>query len=95
MSNAPSLMTSGQAADLLGIPSRTMRRYLHTGRLRATQHPITGRWLVSQEDLMAFLREHRLEMAELPRVREVPAAGTVRSSSSRPSPGTAAGPDAR
>lgn len=53
------LYSSGEAAALLGIPARTMRRYLTLGRIRGEQNPITGTWQVSREALTAFL--HQLE----------------------------------
>ena len=52
--------TSGQIAQLLGIPARTARRYVAEGRIVATQDPITHRWKVTAAAVRAFLHEHGL-----------------------------------
>jgi len=49
--------TSGQAARLLGIPDRTLRRYLSTGKINGIQHPITGTWQIDKEALAAFIQK--------------------------------------
>ncbi|MCP4604989.1 MAG: response regulator [Proteobacteria bacterium] len=49
--------TSGQAARLLEIPDRTIRRYLSTGRIAGTQHPITGTWQIGKQALIRFIEE--------------------------------------
>lgn len=59
------LLTSGQAAKFLGIPGRTIRRYLSSGRLQATQHPVTKRWGLTQEALVEFDRVHEAEKTRL------------------------------
>ena len=53
-------MTSGQAATLAGVPARTFRRYIKTGKVKAKQHPITGRWVVAYEDVQALMTKHNL-----------------------------------
>jgi len=60
-------LTSGQVARILNIPSRTVRSYLATGRLRAEQNPITGRWRVGREDLSEFMRNNGLDPDRLAR----------------------------
>ncbi len=57
--------TSGKVADLLGIPARTARHYLSTGRIPAAQNPITGTWTIVREDLIAFMHEHKLDTSVL------------------------------
>jgi excisionase family DNA binding protein len=52
-------LTSGQAAALLGIPARTVRRYLITGKLKGKQNPITGRWTVERTDVQEFLAQYQ------------------------------------
>jgi hypothetical protein len=47
--------TSGQIARLLGIPPRTARRYIASGRIQARQDPITHRWVVPAAALLRFL----------------------------------------
>ncbi len=49
--------TSGQAARLLQIPERTMRRYLSLGKVLGEQHPITGTWKISKEALIRFVAD--------------------------------------
>ena len=50
--------TSGQAARLLDIPSRTLRRYLSIGKIEGIQNPITQTWQISVEALARFI-EHQ------------------------------------
>jgi CheY-like chemotaxis protein len=47
--------TSGQAARLLGIPSRTLRRYLSIGKIEGLQNPITQTWQITSESLVKFI----------------------------------------
>ncbi len=63
--------TSGQAARLLRIPARTMRRYLSIGKLVGDQNPITQTWRISREALVEFIKsqggevlviQHRLQV---------------------------------
>ena len=49
--------TSGQAARLLGIPSRTLRRYLSIGKIEGQQNPITQTWQITAEALAQFIAE--------------------------------------
>ncbi len=51
--------TSGEVARLLGIPTRTARRYIRSGRIPAEQNPLTGRWRISRAALEAFLDRSR------------------------------------
>ncbi len=53
--------TSGDVAQLLGIPSRTVRRYLTSGKIAAVQNPITGTWSISRDALVAFMVQHDLD----------------------------------
>ena len=47
--------TSGQVARLLGIPPRTIRRYLSIGKLPGEQNPITQTWHVPRAVLREFI----------------------------------------
>ena len=47
--------TSGQAARILDIPARTLRRYLSIGKIEGTQNPITQTWQISAEALSRFI----------------------------------------
>lgn len=58
---AKELYTSGEIGRILGIPARTARRYLQSGRIPAQQNPITGRWKVSHQTLLAFLAQHGMD----------------------------------
>ena len=62
-----STFTSGQVARMLEIPARTIRAYLATGRLKATQNPVTGRWRVNRQQLMQFMRENGMGPESLER----------------------------
>ena len=48
--------TSGQAARLLDIPARTLRRYLSIGKIEGIQNPITQTWQISAEALSRFIQ---------------------------------------
>lgn len=52
-------------AALLGIPPRTARNYLSTGKIRAQQNPITGTWKITREDLLAFMHSHNIDPKKL------------------------------
>jgi len=52
---------------MLNIPARTIRSYLATGRLRARQNPVTGRWTIEREDLNEFMRHNGLDPTQLSR----------------------------
>lgn len=62
-----STLTSGQVARMLSIPARTIRSYLTTGRLKAEQNPVTGRWRISREALAEFMRDNGLDPSRLSR----------------------------
>jgi len=57
--------TSGQVAELLGIPARTARRYLTTGKIPAQQNPITGTWKIGKDDLRKFMEKYQLDTSAL------------------------------
>ena len=63
------LYTSGQAARLLGIPSRTLRRYLAIGKIEGIQNPITQTWQIPSESLVSFIEsqggEAKVELKEV------------------------------
>jgi excisionase family DNA binding protein len=58
-------LTSGEVAEMLGIPARTARRYLTTGKIPAQQNPITGTWKINKDDIIAFMHEYGLDTAKL------------------------------
>lgn len=47
--------TSGQAARILEIPARTLRRYLSIGKIDGVQNPITQTWQITAEALARFI----------------------------------------
>jgi CheY-like chemotaxis protein len=49
------LYTSGQAARLLGVPPRTLRRYLSIGKIQGNQNPITQTWHITCDALIEFI----------------------------------------
>lgn len=59
------LFTSGEIGRLCGIPDRTARRYLKTGVIPAKQNPLTGRWKVSREVILQFLKEHGMGTGQM------------------------------
>lgn len=62
MTPAPSLLTTGQAADRLGVSIGTVRRWAKTGRLTHIVTP-SGRLRFRATDLDASLREVQGEPA--------------------------------
>lgn len=57
--------TSGEVAKVLGIPSRTVRRYLQLGKIPAIQNPLTRRWRVRHVDLRDFMENHDSSLGDL------------------------------
>ena len=64
-------LSSGQVARLLGIPARTIRSYLSSGRLPAVQNPVTGRWRVRRRDLTEFMRANGVDADRMVRPLKV------------------------
>jgi CheY-like chemotaxis protein len=60
------LCTSGQVAKLLGVPDRTIRRYLSTGKIDGVQNPITGTWQISRQALIRFIEERGCDFRQFP-----------------------------
>jgi hypothetical protein len=52
--------TSGEIAKILDIPDRTARAYLSIGKIQGTQNPITGRWKVTKETLLDFMKQYEM-----------------------------------
>jgi len=65
MSKEKDSYTSGEIGALSGIPGRTARRYLLSGKIAATQNPVTSRWKVSRESIVAFMKQHGLDTSRL------------------------------
>ncbi len=57
--------TSGEIAKILDISDRTARAYLRDGKIPARQNPITGRWKISKEDLLGFMKQYQLTPKEV------------------------------
>jgi excisionase family DNA binding protein len=53
----PKFFTITQVAELLGVCTRTVRRWIDTGRLVA--HRFGGAVRIADQDLRAFLSQHR------------------------------------
>ncbi len=58
--------TSGQAAKILGIPDRTIRRYLSTKKIEGVQNPITGTWHISRDALIRFVKQKGCDFNQFP-----------------------------
>ena len=58
--NQKEWVTTGQAAKLLQCPDRTVRRYVHNGKIISKQHPITGRWKVSVASIQAIIATSKM-----------------------------------
>ncbi len=65
------LYSSGEIGRILGIPARTARYYLQTGRIPAEQNPLTGRWKVSRDGLAEFVRKSGMSPAVLQKNRQL------------------------
>ena len=52
--------TSGEVSKILDLSDRTVRSYLRNGRIPAKQNPHTGRWKVSREGLLAFMKQYQM-----------------------------------
>ena len=55
MESLPEVLTLKQAADALDCSTRTLRRRIAEGALRASQVASRGGWIVQRADLLAFL----------------------------------------
>jgi excisionase family DNA binding protein len=66
MDALPELLTLKQTAAVLGCSTRTLRRRIAEGALRASQVADRGGWVVQRDDLVAFLDAR----ATLPRQAE-------------------------
>lgn len=62
------IYTSGQAARLLDIPARTMRRFLAVGRIVGEKNQVTGTWQISREDLVLFALENGFAVDKEPEI---------------------------
>ncbi len=49
--------TTGEAANFLDLPRRTVTYYCRQGRIKASQHPATKQWKITHEDLVSFMNE--------------------------------------
>lgn len=52
------LMTSAEAAELIGVNVKTIRRWLGDGKLSGANIPGAG-WRITPADIDAFLAAHR------------------------------------
>jgi|Deesub1362B_J571_1020462.scaffolds.fasta_scaffold00223_29 excisionase family DNA binding protein len=52
-------MTAREAARRLEVHPNTIYNYLKKGRIKASQHPLTGRWDIPVEELQRLLKEGR------------------------------------
>ena len=53
------LYNVNQAADALGIKVRTIRQWIHTGKLKAGKYPVSNRWFVSESEIRRLRNEQR------------------------------------
>ena len=52
--------SSGEVSKILNLSDRTVRSYLRNGRIPAKQNPHTGRWKISREGLLAFMKQYQM-----------------------------------
>lgn len=62
------LMDKKECAELLGVTARTVWEYVHSGRLPAQL--IGGRWWVTEENLISFMRGETADPAAGKRLRQ-------------------------
>lgn len=55
--NLKGYLTVGEAAELLGVTSETLRNWDRKGRLRAYRNPLNGYRLYRRDELIRFLAE--------------------------------------
>lgn len=53
--------TTGEAANYLNIPRRTLTKYCAEGKIDAQQHPVTKQWQITETSLIDFQNKHGLE----------------------------------
>jgi len=57
--------SSGEVSKILNLSDRTVRSYLRNGRIPAKQNPHTGRWKISREGLLAFMKQYQMTHEEV------------------------------
>lgn len=50
------LLSLKDAGKILNVSERTMHRYIHSGRLKATK---IGYWKISENDILLFLHDNQ------------------------------------
>ena len=58
-------LSTGEVAKLLHLPRRTVSSYCASGRIPASQHPISKTWKIKRKDLIKFISESGLDTSGL------------------------------
>ena len=69
-------LTTGEAAELLGISRSTVSRKFDQGVLKGKKNPITGERLVSRKSVEAFMKQYDLPLQALSGGKKIVVAGT-------------------
>ena len=53
------LYNVNQAADALGIKVRTIRQWIHTGKIKAGKYPVSNRWYIAESEIRRLRDEQQ------------------------------------
>lgn len=53
------LCNVNQAADALGIKVRTIRQWIHTGKIKAGKYPVSNRWYIAESEIRRLRNEQQ------------------------------------
>lgn len=48
-----------RAADALGIKVRTLRQWIHTGKIKAGKYPVSNRWYIAESEIRRLRDEQQ------------------------------------
>lgn len=48
-----------KAADALGIKVRTIRQWIHTGKIKAGKYPVSNRWYIAESEIRRLRNEQQ------------------------------------
>ena len=53
------LYNVNQAAEALGIKVRTIRQWIHTGKIKAGKYPVSNRWYIAESEIRRLRDEQQ------------------------------------
>lgn len=53
------LYTIDKAAAALGLKVRTVRQWIHTGKIKAGKYPVSNRWFIAESEIERLRNEQK------------------------------------